>query len=392
MEAELFACPNRGAEQGTWDCGCSGQSTIFACSHPDNANGQCVASKPARQCGKPKWEGWACSTCLFAEAEGIRPAVAQAKAPSRPPKTPQELRRQALLNKEPTLSDAAIRRSQGVGAGAHLLQKSSKLRWISSEQRIRDTRRLMGLLPPDTSVIIGVARSGLAPAAEIAMAMHLPLWVLDQETRSIVPAGNGWRLKDARSFDGPMVAIDDSCATGRSMALGKLTLQEHPLTRGKQVKWATLYTNPGNPKQPDIFAVACPDHHLFEWNFANSIYSARTAWDIDGAIVTENPDMPGLAKLLPRRSTIPLIVTGRREYERKSTEAMLRKFGLVWNRLEMLPDDADTKIPMAYSRHKARHYAGSNLDWFVESCPIQAKEIAVMTRKVVICPTTSEVF
>lgn len=265
--------------------------------------------------------------------------------------------------------------------------------WVTTEQRIKDTRMLMRMLPINTSAIIGVARSGLAPATEIAMMLHLPLYVLDQEGRTIREAGHGWRLTEARPLTGPWVAVDDSFASGRSKAMGMEIIANSPITRGKEIKWAVVYTNPESSQQPDYAAVSCHAWHLFEWNFSNSGYVKESAWDIDGAIFTEGPEKAGLPLLLPRRGKVPLIVTGRLESQRQGTEDQLRNAGIVWDRLEMFPGSlADRDQPMAISRHKANHYLSSECKWFVESCPIQAREIAGLTGKVVICPTTAEVF
>ena len=218
-------------------------------------------------------------------------------------------------------------------------------RWISREQRVKDTQRLMEMLPIDTAAIVGVARSGLAPAAEIAMGLHLPMMILDDFHGLVREAGHGQRLASHANGSGPIVAIDDSLASGRSMIRGKSTLQNHPLTRDRKILWAVLYTLPANPTQPDIFVTSCREHHLFEWNFPNSIYAGRTAWDIDGVLVTEGAN-PGRPYLVPRRQKIPLIVTGRLEQERQATIAQMRWAGVDFDRLEMFPE----RLPIVISR------------------------------------------
>lgn len=265
-------------------------------------------------------------------------------------------------------------------------------KWISTAQRVRDTQTLMGMIPTNAAAIIGVARSGVAPAAEIAMGLHLPLFIFDDVAGILREAGHGQRLKGKTVGDGPWIVVDDSMASGRSMVRGRAALVAHPLTRHKKVMWSVLYTHPTNPIQPDLSVTVCHEHHLFEWNFPNSIYAGRCGWDIDGVLVTENEN-PGRPYLVPRRQKVPLIATGRFEHERKATEEQLAWLGVTYDRLEMFPGtDADRKKEMAISRHKAKHYLADDLDWFIESCPIQAKEIAGLTGKRVICPFSSEVF
>jgi hypothetical protein len=47
--------------------------------------------------------------------------------------------------------------------------------WITTRQLIDDTAWLCGHLPGDIDAVVGVARSGLIPAQQIACMRHLPL-------------------------------------------------------------------------------------------------------------------------------------------------------------------------------------------------------------------------
>jgi hypothetical protein len=48
--------------------------------------------------------------------------------------------------------------------------------------------------------------------------------------------------------------------------------------------------------------------------------------------------------------------------------------------------------PLPIARYKAEHFAASGLAYFVESDPVQAAEIARLTKRPVICPAAGEVF
>jgi len=54
--------------------------------------------------------------------------------------------------------------------------------------------------------------------------------------------------------------------------------------------------------------------------------------------------------------------------------------------------DADRQKPRAISDYKAAAFSKLQLDWFVESCPIQAGEIAERTGAWVICTTNGKVY
>jgi len=54
-------CTYRGAKTGMRvDCGCKQDTSIVACSHPENSKGQAVLNMPTF---KSKWDNWACSNC-----------------------------------------------------------------------------------------------------------------------------------------------------------------------------------------------------------------------------------------------------------------------------------------------------------------------------------------
>jgi hypothetical protein len=44
------------------------------------------------------------------------------------------------------------------------------------------------------------------------------------------------------------------------------------------------------------------------------------------------------------------------------------------------------------AEHKGRPFVQSGLEYFLESCPVQARAIAAASGKLVICPSTGEVF
>jgi hypothetical protein len=48
--------------------------------------------------------------------------------------------------------------------------------------------------------------------------------------------------------------------------------------------------------------------------------------------------------------------------------------------------------PLGIAQFKARHFLKSGLEFFVESHPEQAAEIARMSKRLVICPSIGKVF
>jgi hypothetical protein len=153
------------------------------------------------------------------------------------------------------------------------------------------------------------------------------------------------------------------------------------------VIWADIYVNPTAHTKPDIWVHDLTLHFL-QWNLFNSVRLPRMALDFDGILTTDGTDKP---LNLPRKGEVPLIVTGRSQRDRVVTTAWLIKHGVRTKRMVMFPGPTPSD-PLVIARYKAEHWGPSGLAYFVESDPIQAAEIAKLSGKLVICPTTAEVF
>ena len=268
------------------------------------------------------------------------------------------------------------------------------LQYITSAQRTIDTLELLPKLPHDLAAVCGVSRSGLAPAVELAMALHLPLYILSE--KGVIEPGCGYRLmghhKPAR---GPILVIDDSRGTGRSQQ------RAVPIARkywpNRKLLFAVLYRNmlATTSPLPDLWVRELDDNHLFEWNLFNSpFFEGRIGYDFDGVLCRDGDHQAPLH--LPRRAEIPLIVTGRHRSTRAATEAWLAMWRIRVRRMIMFPGGdlfAEQDGVMAVSRYKAGHYfEARDLTLFVESDERQASEIARLTGKSVLCPAAAKVF
>lgn len=281
--------------------------------------------------------------------------------------------------------------------------------FVTTERLVSDTYKLVAKLPPDLAGIVGISRSGILPANLLCQHLHLPMWILRQDSSKaqpkewgagdVIACGNGWRLSDHRPKPGPVVVIDDTQMTGRSIRRARPITEAWAAERDVELLWAVVYQNPlVSPKdKAEIIARELPRPHFLEWNLFNGPHVERCAFDIDGILCDEQPKREelgphGRPPLYPvRKKAMKLLVTGRHERHRASTLAWLAKWGMKCDRLEMLPDGVEHG-PGIVSAHKAAHFAASKLLWFVESCPIQAREIAKLTGKPVICPAAAKVY
>jgi hypothetical protein len=263
---------------------------------------------------------------------------------------------------------------------------AAKLRFITTQQLTADVQLLCSQLPAKLAGVVGVARSGVLPAVQIALHLHLPLWILRESQGDIVGAGHGWRLKDKPERDGPLLIVDDTVMSGTSLAKSKaIAVRELP---GRNVLWAALYVAPTARTKPDIWVHDLAGPHFLEWNLFNSIHLPQMALDYDGILTIDGTTKP---LYLPRKGEVPLIVTGRSEDLRVPSLAWLVQRGVRVKRMVMYPGEtpADHAI---IARYKAEHFAASGLAYFVESSRRQAKLIAELTGKPVICPKAGEVF
>lgn len=239
-------------------------------------------------------------------------------------------------------------------------------------------------VPPEIDGVCGVPRSGMIPASVIATQLHLPLYSVTKNY--VTNVGHGQRFK-ALPEPRKMLFVDDTVASGAAM---------RKLEQFKGVTSA-IFVNPRAKNLPDLFDTNLELPHILEWNLFNSGYVNRMAFDMDGVICQDQPLEKPLdlaqPRYLPRREELPAIITGRFESDRETTEIWLKRWGIRAKRLIMFDGtNKERNKPRAISDYKAREFKKLNLDWFVESCQIQAAEIAERCGAWVICTANGEVY
>lgn len=282
--------------------------------------------------------------------------------------------------------------------------------FVSTAQLMQDAAILASRLPDDTAHIIGVARSGLCVAAMVAMLLHRPLSILRHSFRDVIPAGHGWRLTGETGPDGGrVVVIDDTVMTGNSFRDNlPVVTSVYPGALS-----AAIYVNPAASIKPDIWVHDLKWPHLLEWNLFNSVLSQQLSCDFDGILCHDCPpgdddDGPRYARFLatarplylPRRTTLPLIVTARLEKYRQQTEDWLRRHNVTVDRLVMGPWATLAERSQAdIAEFKAKHFAEFQKEkhtvrppLFIESDPGLAQRIARAAKGVVVCPAVGKCF
>lgn len=314
------------------------------------------------------------------------------------------------LDPAPGLLDEAVRRAEAAPTAPAAVRAAAspraalppfpdRLTWVSTAQLVADSIALAGLAPADCSGVVGVPRSGMLPASVIAMHLHLPLGEIDAAGRvrwlHHGTRGGGGLLKPA---PGPVLVVDDTVHAGGATRRARQQLA------GVNAVYSAVYARPEAVGVLDLYARPLPSPHLLEWNYPNNgrvgglvcepaHYGHAAATDLDGVLIHDDLSggPVGSLYLAPRLYPVKLIVTGRHERHRAATEADLRRVGVRFERLVMLPDHTPLATETA-AAHKARHFKESRFGFFLESCPDQARLIFEAAKKPVICPRAGKVF
>lgn len=277
-----------------------------------------------------------------------------------------------------------------------------------------DAFKLSSMIPSDVKAIVGVARSGMTPANIVATMLHLPLLAVRQTLNDVVPVGNGWRMGGnnhvgINKFD-KVAVIDDTSMTGNSYRAIDNLLRD---TFNDYVT-CSVYVNPLATKKPDIYVHELPWPHLLEWNLFNSVLSPNCATDFDGVLCHDCASWQdddgvqyeaflknAIPKYLSRKVPIPLIVTARIEKYRKQTVDWLERHNVQFEKLVMHPakslrerrkNDIAAFKAHHFEEWAKRHKPRPKPLMFIESDDHQAKAINAITGRLVICPSTVEVY
>lgn len=263
-------------------------------------------------------------------------------------------------------------------------------------------------IPREVEVVAGVPRSGMLPATLIALHLNLPLTDVDGLLRGkLLSCG---LTKDLRVTERDLsnirriLVVDDSIASGNQMCAVREALVERGIA-GRCI-FLAVYATPTSSQLVDLHFETLPQPRLFEWNLMHHGFLRKAAVDFDGVLCKdpapdENDDGPRYERFL--RDAQPLflpskpvgmIVTCRLEKWRPQTEEWLAKHGVKYGKLIMLdlPSKAERQKRRVHARFKSEVYLRSEAQLFIESCPVQAVEIAKRTGKPVLCVDNMRMF
>ena len=264
-------------------------------------------------------------------------------------------------------------------------------------------RQNLGKLPEDVDLVVGIPRSGMIPAYIIALFMNKKCCSLDEFLSGTAGSNGARTIKDTKIKK--VLVVDDSVFAGREMKRTKEKLE--PYAKIYDFVYATVYVKPESKDKVDIWFEEVPAPRVWQWNYLNHSVAEKACFDMDGVLCQdptdeENDDgekyeefIKNVKPLYVPTYKINTIVTSRLEKYRSQTKKWLKKHGVQYKNLVMLdlPTAEERRQKNIHAKFKAEVY--KNLPetvLFVESNPSQAREIALLSGKTVICTKNDEVY
>lgn len=251
-------------------------------------------------------------------------------------------------------------------------------------------------LPREYNVIAAIPRSGIIPAALLALQRNIRFTTTQLHSEGKLIRGG---FRDQSNAPQCVLVLDDSLLSGRSIKEARTLL-------GTGVKYAAVYVKPGQEGLVDHYCKTLAMPRMFEWNWLHHYWLQHSCMDIDGVLCedplpTDNDDGPRYLQHLrnARPRFIPTVhvdtlVTSRLEGYRRETEIWLAKHKVIYKKLIMHPakSKAERQRLNNHGVLKARAYRSKEYKLFVESSERQSIEINKITGKPVLCTDTMRMY
>lgn len=276
------------------------------------------------------------------------------------------------------------------------------MRYVTIKELSDIIRRNLWKIPHDVDCVVGIPRSGMLPASMIALYLNTNLCDVESFLN-----GRCFEIGQSRPYMmrhntiKKVLIVDDSVGAGGSMTQAKEKLK----TVGNEYEFiflAPIVTSIGE-KYVDIFFEIIDESRIFEWNLFHHYFLENACFDLDGVLCCDPIiDDDGEQYVHFLETAVPLfiptaqintIITCRLEKYRKQTEAWLTKYNINYKKLVML--DMPTKAARIkwgkHGEYKGEYYKKSECHLFIESSLHQARIIADISGKDVICIETNSI-
>lgn len=256
-------------------------------------------------------------------------------------------------------------------------------------------------------LVVGIPRSGMIPAYMIALLLNISCVDLNSflnnakvatgSTRKVAkPLTNAWDAKK-------VLLIDDSLKTGASM---KEALEKIRRTVTHDITSLAVYVEKLNLKHIDIYIEVLPGPRVYQWNLFHHSILHQSVMTLEG-ILCSKPTIEELREekeykkylsdapplVLPTYK-INTIFTNRPEKYRVDTIQWLKKNKIDFERLEMRGEKAlrEKENATCYTTEKAYYYKTSAESLFIEKSGDDARRIADLSGKPVLCLEKGKLF
>lgn len=265
--------------------------------------------------------------------------------------------------------------------------------YVSYAELAKDVVAWSEKLPRDIDAFIAVPRSGVIPAAMLALQRNVRLSTVEEfRDGRLFRGGNRDQHKDIKK----VMVVDDSLLSGRSIIAAGDQLKH---IKHLKILYGAVYLKPGSESPAWLYHRKIQLPRIFEWNWLHHFWMKKACVDIDGVLCTdptreENDDglkyLKFLETAVPRHvSTVYIntIVTSRLERYRKPTVKWLHKHGITFGKLIMHPAGTAKERRQAgnHAKRKAHVFRSPEYELFIESSQQQAQEIHARTKKPVLC-------
>lgn len=281
------------------------------------------------------------------------------------------------------------------------------MNFVSYRQLVADCAEFAQVLRKtyNPSCFVGVPRSGMLAATLMGLELNVPV----ASAYDCLGDVCGTMIRDdwsrpVRTTGGPIVFVEDSFNTGKSMiaAMRRFECANPSLGRSADnpIVLAAVYCA---DKPCEVYHRTVPLPRCFEWNVFHAKITEQSIFDIDGVLCAdpEFREQDGdIAKHietaeplhLPSRACLALCTSRLRRYE-KPTLDWLRRHGVRYGDLEMSPfDSAVRRNIFGTGRVKGEYYARrEDARLFVESCRETSEDIFLRTKRPVLCTDTMEI-
>lgn len=273
------------------------------------------------------------------------------------------------------------------------------MHFISYKQLAEDVKSFAVQLG-EIGFVIGIPRSGLIPAAMLALFKNAKLGTIYDNTAIFISGGD----RDTKTKTRRLLFLDDSVDSGTTM--NKIAETVSTLkTIGYEVERACMYVSEEGKSFVNHYFKVLEGQRVFEWNLFHHKILENSCVDIDGVICREiqgdEIDDEGdkfkyrrfirtAERIIRPRYTIHSLVSARTEEWRTDTSIWLVNNGIGFENLILPTERYHSDEEKA--KFKADYYEKSGTELFIESSDDIARMINEFTGRPVIATDTMKLY